>query len=246
MELIPAIDLRNGQVVGLRQGDFSAETRYAVTPVELARQYRVAGARHVHVVDLEAARRGKISDGEWLRALAASSSLRIQIGGGVRRAAGISLFLDAGAERVVIGSIAVHSPTRLAEWLRRFGRDRIVAALDVRIGVDGSPWLASHAWKRTTRITLWRAMTRLQKFGLKHAICTDIRRDGLLAGPNVPLYAECVRRFPMIAWQASGGLRDVADLRALAATGIDAAISGRALLEQRIPLKELSPFSPAA
>ncbi|MGH8250539.1 MAG: HisA/HisF-related TIM barrel protein [Steroidobacteraceae bacterium] len=246
MELIPAIDLRNGHVVRLRQGDFDSETRYAVSALELARQYRVAGARRVHVVDLEAARRGKNSDGEWLRTLASSSSLKVQIGGGVRRLAGVSLFLDAGAERVVIGSVAVHSPTRLAAWIRRFGRNRIVAALDVRIGGDGSPWLASHAWKRTTRLSLWRAMARLEKLGLKHAICTDIGRDGLLAGPNVSLYAECVRRFPAVAWQASGGLRDVADLRSLAATGIDAAISGRALLEQRIPLKELSPFSPAA
>lgn len=246
MELIPAIDLRNGQLVRLRQGNVGSETRCAVTSADLVRAYRSAGAKRVHIVDLEAARRGKLSDGAWLRQLAASSSVKIQIGGGVRRAAGISLFLDAGAERVVVGSMAVHAPSRLAEWIRLFGRDRIVATLDVRVGADGIPRLVSHAWKRATRISLWRAMTRLEKLGLKHAICTDIGRDSELAGPNLSLYAEGVRRFPMIAWQASGGVRDTTDLHALASTGIDAAISGTALLEKRIPLKELSPFSPAA
>lgn len=246
MELIPAIDLRNGQVVRLRQGDFSAETRYRKTPEQLLRQYRKSGARRVHLVDLEAARLGKAGDGRLLRALAANSSVKIQIGGGVRRPDDVARFLDAGAERVVAGSVAVHSPAKFAGWIRRFGQERIVAALDVRVGDDRTPRLATHGWQRATRLSLWKVVSRLELMGLKHVICTDIARDGALAGPNVGLYSECARRFSLIAWQASGGVRDAADLRALAATGIDAAIGGKALIENRIPQRELVPFLPGA
>ena len=246
MELIPAIDLRGGCVVRLRQGDFEAETRYDAAAAELLRTYRAAGARRAHVVDLEAARLGKAGEGAWLRALASGTSLRLQVCGGMRREGDIALYLDAGADRIVVGSVAVHSPSRVAGWIRKFGSERIVAALDVRIGEDGVPRLASHGWQRNTRRTLWAGAARLESLGLRHAICTDIARDGLLAGPNFALYAECVRRFPSIAWQASGGLRDAIDLRALAATGIDVAISGRALLEHRIPLTAFAPCSPAA
>lgn len=246
MELIPAIDLRNGCVVRLRQGDFRTETRYRKTPEQLLRQYVRAGARRVHVVDLEAARLGKAGDAGLLRTLAARSPVRIQAGGGVRRPDDVARFLDAGVERVVTGSIAVRSPAKLAAWIRRFGQDRIVAALDVRIGDDEIPRLATHGWQRATRLSLWEVVARLEQAGLKHALCTDIARDGAMVGPNVGLYRECAKRFPKLAWQASGGIRNVADLRALARIRVSAAISGKALLEGCIPQRELAPFLPAA
>jgi len=246
MELFPAIDLRNGCVVRLCQGDFRTETRYRKTPEQLLRQYAKAGARRVHVVDLEAARLGKAGDASVLRKLATHSPIKIQIGGGVRRPDDVARFLDAGAERVVTGSVAVHSPAKLAEWIRLFGQEHIVAALDVRVADDGTPRLATHGWQRATRLSLWNVVARLEQAGLKHALCTDIARDGAMTGPNVDLYRVCARRFPFIAWQASGGVRHAADLRALAATGIDAAIGGRALIENRIPQRELVPFLPAA
>ncbi|MGH8243618.1 MAG: HisA/HisF-related TIM barrel protein [Steroidobacteraceae bacterium] len=246
MELYPAIDVRQGRVVRLFRGDFRVETRYRKSPEQLLRQFAKAGARRVHVVDLEGARKGRAGDASLIQLLAKHSSVRLQAGGGVRKTDDVSRCLDAGAERVVTGSVAVHSPTRLAEWIRRFGRERIVAALDVRIDDRGTPRLVSRGWKHATRLSLWRALVRLEAAGLKHVICTDVARDGTLAGPNVDLYRECVRRFPFIAWQASGGIRDARDLQALAATGIDAAIAGKALLERRIPQRELVPFLPAA
>jgi phosphoribosylformimino-5-aminoimidazole carboxamide ribotide isomerase len=246
MELIPAIDLRNGQVVRLRQGNFSSETRYRKTPEQLLRQYRKSGARRVHLVDLEAARLGKAGDATLLRKLAVNSSVRIQFGGGVRKRDDVARFLDAGAERVVAGSVAVHSPARFADWIRRFGQERIVAALDVRIGDDRTPRLATHGWQRATRLSLWKVVSRLEHLGLKHVICTDIARDGALAGPNVELYRECALRFPFMAWQASGGVRDATDLHALAVARVDAAIAGKSLIESDIPNRELSPFWPAA
>lgn len=246
MELIPAIDMRNEQVVRLRQGDFRTETRYRKTPEQLLRQYRRVGARRVHLVDLEAARVGKAGDAKLLRALAENSSVKIQIGGGVRRSDDVARFLDAGADRVVAGSVAVHSPAKVAEWIRRFGQERIVAALDVRIGNDGTPRLATHGWQQTTQLSLWSVVARLERDGLMHALCTDIARDGTKTGPNVELYRECALRFPHMAWQASGGVRDATDLHALAVVRVNAAIVGKALIESDIPKRELSPFLPAA
>jgi phosphoribosylformimino-5-aminoimidazole carboxamide ribotide isomerase len=130
--------------------------------------------------------------------------------------------------------------------VQRFGAGRFVAALDVRIEVDAVPRLATHGWLRDSSVTLWDQAERLAALGIGHVLCTDIGRDGALAGPNLPLYRECVRRFPALAWQASGGVRDTADLRALAGTGVAAAISGRALIEDRISPEEFAPFLPAA
>jgi phosphoribosylformimino-5-aminoimidazole carboxamide ribotide isomerase len=181
-----------------------------------------------------------------LRELAAAQGPRIQAGGGIRRAEDVEQLLAAGIERAVIGSVAVDAPDTIGEWIRRFGPDRVVAALDVRVAADGDPQLATHGWTRDSARPLWDLAERLAAAGLRHALCTDIGRDGALAGPNLALYRECVRRLPSITWQASGGVRDAADLHALAATGVAAAISGRALIEDRIPPAEIAPFLPAA
>ncbi len=248
MELVPAIDLRGGRAVRLLNGAFERETPARESPLELCRRFAAAGARRLHVVDLDGARDGVAGNREVLRALAAvaGSGLRLQAGGGLRTLSGIEQVLADGAERAVVGSIAVESPATLADWLTRVGGDRLVAALDVRIGPDAVPRLATHGWLRDTSASLWEHADRLAALGVVHVLCTDIGRDGALAGPNLALYRECVRRFPAIAWQASGGVRDAADLAALAATGVAAAISGRALIEQRISPEELAPFLPAA
>lgn len=246
MELVPSIDLRNGRVVRLHQGVFAAETRYPLTPAQLYAHYAAAGAQRVHVVDLDGARDGVAGNEQVLQSLAALGRLRIQAGGGVRRRADVERLLDAGVERVVAGSVAIESPDEFADWITRFGADRIIAALDVRLADGDVPRLASHGWQRESTQSLWDAVEGLAGAGLRHVLCTDIARDGAMAGPNVGLYGECVARFPALAWQASGGVRDAADLHALAAIGIAAAISGRALVEDRIPQPELAPFLPAA
>jgi phosphoribosylformimino-5-aminoimidazole carboxamide ribotide isomerase len=242
MELLPAIDLRNARAVRLRQGDFAAETRYATTPARLLRRYAAAGASRVHVVDLDGARRGVAGNTAAIRELAALKLVKLQVGGGVRRMADVVRLLDAGAERVVAGSAAIETPELVADWIRRFGAHRIVAALDVRVQDDGMPRVWSHGWQQPSKQSLWDVAARLARFGLKHALCTDIARDGTATGPNLGLYRECTKRFPSIAWQASGGIRNGADLRALAATHVAAAISGKALVENSIPKRELLPF----
>ena len=150
--------------------------------------------------------------------------------------------LDAEVTRAVVGSTAVTQPDEVRAWLREFGPESIVLAFDVRIDADGVPRLTTHGWEQQTGTSLWDAVANYLPHGLRHVLCTDVARDGALSGPNVELYGEAVRRFPAIAWQASGGVRDAADLHALEDIGVAAAVSGRALLEGRMQRQELEPF----
>lgn len=246
MLLIPAIDLRAGRCVRLYQGDFAAETRYPHEPLELLLRYRAFGAKWVHVVDLDGARDGELANRATITALAAQSGVRLQVGGGIRSAQRIEDLLSAGVGRVVIGSAAVERPQEVAEWLEHFGAERICLALDVRLDAHGDPKVQTRGWREAAALTLWEALARFPAGAIHHVLCTDIERDGALAGPNLELYAAARQRFPHIAWQASGGVRDARDLHQLAAVGAAAAVSGKALLEQRIPTEELSAFLPDA
>ena len=246
MELIPAIDLRGGNVVRLLQGDFGQETRYVVPAAELYERYVAFGARRLHVVDLDGARDGERINREAIGQLAARGTLALQVGGGLRTDAAVSELLASGVERAVIGSLAATEPERVMRWIEQHGPGRIVLALDVRLDSDGTPRITTHGWKEQSQLTLWEAVARYESVGLRHVLCTDVGRDGALTGPAVALYTEAVRRFPRIEWQASGGVRDAGDLAALEAVGVAAAVSGKALLEDRITREELQPFLPGA
>lgn len=246
MLLIPSIDLRGGRCVRLHQGNFDAETRYESSPEELLERYAACGARWLHVVDLDGARDGALVHRDTILALAARRLLLLQAGGGVRSEAIVEDLLDHGIARVVVGSAAIEQPTEVRQWLRRFGPGRVCLALDVAIDGGGTPRVRTRGWVRGSSVSLWDAVADYAAHGLQHVLCTDVARDGALAGPNLALYAEAQRRFPGIAWQASGGVRDGADLAALAQLGTSAAVSGRALLEHRLSPTELAPFFPAA
>lgn len=246
MQLIPAIDLKDGRCVRLLRGDFANQTSYQAQPLDLVREYRACGADWLHVVDLDRARDGTArGNRELIAQLAGEPGIRLQVGGGLRRRVDVAQALATGAARAVIGSTAVSDPDAVKSWLESFGCERIVLALDVRLD-SGTPCIATHGWQRQSSLALWDAVAGFEDAGLKHVLCTDVGRDGALAGPNVALYGEAIRRFPQIVWQASGGIRDSADLQALAACGAGAAISGKALLENLIPLEELRPFLPNA
>ena len=246
MLLIPAIDLRHGRCVRLHQGDFSAETRYEHEPHELLLRYRSLGASWLHLVDLDGAQDGVLANRAVIVALASQRAVRLQVGGGVRSAAVIDDLLRHGVERVVVGSAAVERPEEVVEWLARFGRERIGLAFDVRTETDGEPLVRTHGWTRASGLTLWEALGCLPPGSVRHVLCTDIERDGAMSGPNLALYAAALARCPQLAWQASGGVRNAADLRALARIGVAAAVSGKALLEERITPEELRPFLPDA
>lgn len=245
MQLLPAIDIRDGRCVRLLKGDFAEETRYAPDPIELAREYGALGASWLHVVDLDGAASGAPVNGALIEAMAGASGLRVQVGGGIRERASLDAALGY-ADRAVIGSIAASDPGLVGSWMESVGPDRIVLGLDVRIGDDGEARLATHGWTRTSERTLDDTIDRYRSAGLRHVLCTDVDRDGALAGPNVALYRRCVSRWPGVAFQASGGVRDADDLRELATTGVAFAISGKALLENRISVEEMKPFLPNA
>jgi phosphoribosylformimino-5-aminoimidazole carboxamide ribotide isomerase len=241
MELIPAIDLRDGRCVRLLKGDFAQETRYAADPVELAQQYRELGARWLHVVDLDGAKRGEPANLPLIRRMQEAAGIRVQLGGGIRTRASLEHALGV-ATRVVVGSLAVSDPDLVASWLEELGPDRLTLALDVRIDAAGTPLIATHGWARASTLTLAAAIDRYAEAGLQHVLCTDIDRDGALTGPNVAFYEDCVERWPSIEFQASGGVRDLADLHALTAAGVAATVSGKALLEGRLKPEEIRPF----
>jgi phosphoribosylformimino-5-aminoimidazole carboxamide ribotide isomerase len=246
MRLIPAIDLRAGHCVRLLHGDFEAETRYPADPHSLLTQYREVGADWLHIVDLDGARDGALGNRAIIVELAARKAISLQVGGGLRNTAALAQMLDAGVARAVVGSAAVSQVEQVQAWLAHFGAQRLTLAFDVSIDDSGSPKVMTHGWQRQSEHSLWNAMDAYATSQLKHVLCTDVGRDGALTGPNVELYREAVRRYPQVEWQASGGIRNARDLQALSEAGVAAAISGKALLENLIPVEELQPFLPSA
>ena len=246
MRVIPAIDVKGGKCVRLFKGDFARVTEYSDQPLEVARRFEALDVSDLHIVDLDGARTGSPVNRAAIAAIAAGSTLSVQVGGGIRDAGILRKWFDNGVDRCVIGSLAVEDPASVKDWMQRFGAGRIVLALDVVIADDGAPRLATRGWTTTTATTLWACVEEYLGAGLEHVLCTDISRDGALAGPNLELYAEILQRYPGLRLQASGGVRDARDLVALDDAGLPAAITGRALLDGRISDDEVASFRQSA
>ena len=246
MKVIPAIDLKDGSCVRLYQGEFDRKTEYSKDPVGVGRRFESLGFGDLHIVDLDGAQSGQQDNDDIVRALRDATNFTIQLGGGIRDRATVDTWFDAGVDRCVVGSIAVTDPNRVRSWLRRFGPDRIVLALDIRLRDDSMPMLATHGWTQESEHSLWDVVDDYQQVGLGHVLCTDISRDGAMTGPSVELYTRFMERYPGIALQASGGVRDIRDLETLRAAGASAAITGRALLDGRISREDIASFLHAA
>lgn len=232
MIVYPAMDLMGGRVVRLRQGRFEEATTYPADPAQALSRFADAGAEWAHVVDLDGARAGAPVQHELIETLAGSATLKLQVGGGIRTRDQLARLLDAGVERVVVGSVAVKQPDLLHEWLEEFGPHRLVLSLDVRVE-DGAPLVALSGWTEKSGLSLWDVAALYP--GIVHLLLTDIGRDGMLAGPNHALLDEAVDRLPNQRIQASGGVVSLADLERLRTDG---AIIGKALWEGRIALEE--------
>ncbi|RZA14586.1 MAG: 1-(5-phosphoribosyl)-5-[(5-phosphoribosylamino)methylideneamino]imidazole-4-carboxamide isomerase, partial [Lysobacteraceae bacterium] len=234
----PALDIRDGQVVRLLQGDYALQTAYGDDVLARAQGFANAGAPWMHLVDLAAARRGGYTLAPLLGEIVARTGLQVQTGGGVRSRDDIVRMLDAGAARVVVGSVAVRDPDAVTGWLGEFGAERLTIALDTRQGEDGAWRLPVHGWTETADMTLGALALRYAEAGMRHLLCTDISRDGMLSGPNIALYTHLAALLPGVAVQASGGMRDVDDVAAAKAAGCGGAVLGKALLEGRLQLAE--------
>lgn len=237
-ELYPAIDVRDGRIVRLRQGDYAQETRYDDSPLELARRYAEAGARWLHLVDLDAARGGGYALAPLLASIKATTRLQLQSGGGVRSEAELAALLQAGCDRAVVGSLAVRDPDRVAGWIARYGSERITVALDARQDRDGRWRLPVAGWTEQSGVELDPMLDYYSAAGLRHLLCTDIDRDGMLSGPNLALYRAIRARAPGLALQASGGVRDLGDIAASREAGCAGAVLGKALLDGRFQLAD--------
>jgi phosphoribosylformimino-5-aminoimidazole carboxamide ribotide isomerase len=231
MHLIPAIDLLDGRCVRLRHGDFAQTTFYDVQPADLARSYAADGADWLHVVDLAASRDGPAADTGPLFELLAAAPQQVQTGGGVRVAGDIEARLEAGAARVVVGSVCAQDPETFVSWLQHFGPDRLVAAMDIQFDQNGIPYPRIHGWTETASRDLYDLLDDLYGRGLIHLLCTDISRDGDMRGLNGMFYHLLVARYPRLQIQASGGVSSLEDLVAARASGAAGVITGKALLE---------------
>jgi len=234
----PAIDIRGGRIVRLAQGDYAAETHYGDHPLEQIETYASAGAQWLHLVDLDAARAGGYTLAPLLQQIHAKTKLNIQTGGGVRSREDVANILEAGAERVVIGSLAVREPEMVENWLTEFGPEYLTIALDTRQNENGIWQLPVHGWTETAEATLDSLAVRYAKAGMQHLLCTDIARDGMLSGANIDLYTHLTTLIPTVSVQASGGVRALSDIPAARAANCAGIILGRALLEGRFTLQE--------
>lgn len=236
--IIPAIDLIDGAVVRLFQGDYNQKTQYEKDPVDVVHDYADQGAKWLHIVDLTGAKDTSKRQLSLIRRMVESKRMKFQCGGGIRSEDDVAQLLDAGISRVVIGSLAVKEPERVQSWIEKYGPEHIVLALDVNIDDNGQRMIATHGWQENSGVALESLLASFEKVGVKHVLCTDISRDGTLQGSNVSLYQDVCSKFPQISWQASGGIGGLDDIRALRPTQVGGVILGRALLEGKFTVKE--------
>nr|WVJ82934.1 1-(5-phosphoribosyl)-5-[(5-phosphoribosylamino)methylideneamino]imidazole-4-carboxamide isomerase [Xanthomonas campestris pv. campestris] len=234
----PALDIRDGRAVRLLQGDYARETRYGDDVLPRAQAFADAGAQWMHLVDLDAAKAGGYTLAALLGQISRQTGLQVQTGGGVRSREDVARILDAGAARVVVGSLAVRDSATVIGWLQEFGTDRLTIALDTRQDAAGVWQLPVHGWTETAEATLDQLATQYAQAGLQHLLCTDIARDGMLSGPNMGLYAHLRALAPQLQVQVSGGARNLADVAAAKAAGCAGIVLGKALLEGHLDLKD--------
>ena len=234
IELIPAIDIIGGQCVRLTKGDYDQKTVYRNSPAEVAKEFEQIGFKRLHVVDLDGAKSKHIVNEQVLKAITAETNLVVDFGGGIKTDEDIEKAFSAGASMVTIGSIAVTDPDRFMGWLEKYGASRIILGADVRNGK-----ISINGWKEDSGEALLPFMKKYIDAGVRNVLCTEISKDGTLAGPAIDLYKEMMATYPELHLIASGGVSSIDDIKALEAAGIPAVVFGKAIYEGKINLKEL-------
>lgn len=234
MQLIPAIDIINGELVRLTKGDYNQKIVYARDPVEAAKRIERMGFKRLHVVDLDGAKSKHVVNIVTLSRIIQETSLVVDFGGGIKTDRDIELAFSAGASMVTLGSIAVTNPEQCYKWIDKYGVDQIVLGADVRDGM-----ISINGWKEDSQLELMPFLESYINKGIKNVLCTDISKDGTLAGPNIELYKQIMARFPQLQLIASGGVSSNEDIKALEAAGIPAVVFGKALYEGRITINNV-------
>lgn len=234
IELIPAIDIIEGQCVRLCQGDYDTKKVYG-SPIEMAQQYEQFGFKRLHVVDLDGAKSHHVMNDQVLREICKKTSLIVDFGGGVKTEDDLKRVFDAGATLATVGSIAVTHPELYLEWLDRYGAEHMILGADVRNGL-----VSINGWKEDSHTHLTDFLTQYQKAGNKNVLCTEISRDGMLHGPAIELYKGIMQAHPTCHLIASGGVSSISDIEELERAGIPAVVFGKAIYEGRIDMRALS------
>ncbi len=237
MIVYPAIDIMDGEVVRLVEGDFEQKTVFAKDPFVLLKSFVEAGATCAHLVDLSGAKDPLKRQTELFKSLLSELNLKIQIGGGVRTLEQIDELINAGVDRVVIGSLAVKNPQIVIAALKKWGPDRLALALDVRLQ-NQKAIVMTEGWTESSGRTFQEVLEPFMMLGLQRVLCTDIAVDGRPVGPNVELYKTLLAEYPNLELQASGGVSQLKDFTALKETGVQSVVVGRALLTGAFTLQE--------
>ena len=233
IELIPAIDIINGQCVRLTKGDYDQKTVYG-EPIDMAQEFEGIGFKRLHVVDLDGAKSKHIVNEAVLKAITTKTNLTVDFGGGIKTDEDIEKAFASGAAMVTVGSIAVTQPELFMGWLEKYGAERMILGADVRHGK-----ISINGWKEDSSEDLLPFLQKYIKAGVKNVLCTEISKDGTLAGPAIDLYKQVMDTYPELHLIASGGVSSKEDIIALDAAGIPAVVFGKAIYEGKINLKEL-------
>ena len=241
IRIVPAIDLIGGRCVRLTRGDYATKKVYDASPVETARRYADCGVQRIHLVDLDGAKASRPCNLSVLEQIAAAVPCELEWGGGIASSEDLARVFDAGASHAIIGSVAALQPERFEEWLSRWG-SRMILGADAR-QTEGRWRVAVKGWQEEAPLSLDAILRRFAGRELREAIVTDIGRDGMLQGPTTSLYVQLQAAFPQVAFTVSGGVSSMDDIRALDAAGLQKAIVGKALYENRITLKDIALWS---
>ena len=233
IELIPAIDIIDGQCVRLTKGDYDQKTVYG-SPLEMAQEFERIGYKRLHMVDLDGAKSKHIVNSEVLSRVTTETQLTVDFGGGIKTDEDIEQAFQSGAQMVTIGSIAVTEPERFMGWLEKYGAERLILGADVRNGK-----ISINGWKEDSEEDLLPFLQKYIEAGVKNVLCTEISKDGTLQGPAITLYQQVMTAYPQLHLIASGGVSCIDDIKALDKAGIPAVVFGKAIYEGKINMKEL-------
>ena len=235
IELIPAIDIIDGQCVRLTKGDYDQKTVYRDSPAEVAKEFEQIGFKRLHVVDLDGAKSKHIVNDQVLQAITTETNLTVDFGGGIKTDEDIEKAFAAGASMVTVGSIAVTNPELFIGWLEKYGPERMILGADVRHGK-----ISINGWKEDSEEDLLPFLKKYIDAGVRNVLCTEISKDGTLSGPAIDLYQKMMAAYPQLHLIASGGVSSIDDIKALDAAGIPAVVFGKAIYEGRIDLNQLT------
>ena len=234
IQIIPAIDIIEGQCVRLSQGDFLQKKVYAESAVDMAVRFQEAGIRHIHLVDLDGAKSKHVVNVNTLQQIVTRTGLEVDFGGGIKSDEDIELAFRHGAQQVTVGSIAVQNPDLFHSWLKKYGPERIILGADAKDG-----YISVNGWQEGSSKALIPFLDEYVRDGVKWVLCTDISKDGMLQGPSVKLYKEIMAQYPEVKLIASGGVSSMKDIQELDEAGIYAVVVGKAIYEGKITLEEI-------